>query len=249
LLRAALPDLKDKHDLSWGEIERQANVASRRIERFVKYGRKPKDNSDLAKMAGWVASMLRDRSTPLTRALKAHVTVTYAEAKRVWSAYSGVWLCISQSAREDHLYCMVMTIKSEPSTHDKDDFPLPAFSLELGDDEAVAEGIEPMLHTISGYIQLRDDDMYFIGQSTWEPKGRFGFAVFADRPDRERRELMSGWSLLPTLDRTTPTPRLLAATRMTPEPGSPLPLGLINEAQCAAGIPNFPGLVKRLRPG
>jgi hypothetical protein len=249
LLRSALGHLKEMHKLSWAEIERQADISVRRVERFVTQRRRPIDHQDLDKMAEWVASMLRSRASPLTRALKSAVPVTYEEVRRVWKAYAGDWICVSAAEASGNFYCMQLNISAAPDYHDTEDFPLPKFVLQLGSDELVDDGEEPIPHHLGGYIQLRDEELYFVGQSLWEPRGRLGFLVFTDNPERERRELMSGWDLLPTLDRSPTKPRRVAASRVLPDRVSSALIGHLTEAQCLSELPNFPGLLQRLRTG
>lgn len=245
LLRAALIYLKDRYDLAWAEIERQAEIPRRRVERFVALKRRPKDHRDLIKMAEWVADMLRSRASPLTRALKSVLTIDYNEVNRIWNAYAGKWMCVSKTDITEQFYSMALHIFSAPERHCETNFPLPKFTLELGSDNLFNDWEESISHRVDGYIQLRDKDLYFAGQSMWEPRGRLGFMVFADQPERNRRNLMSGWGLLPTLDRSSPTPRYLAATRME-EAGS-IPIGRLNEDQCLLQLPDFRTLVQRLQ--
>jgi hypothetical protein len=249
LLRCALSHLKEKHKVSWAEIERQADISIRRVERFVTQHRRPIDHHDLQKMADWVASMLGSQGSPLTRALKSVVTITYNEVRRVWKAYAGDWICVSEAESPGHFYCAELNICLAPSNHNAEDFPLPKFILRLGSDEVVDGGEEPIPHHLEGYIQLRDEELYFVGQSLWEPRGRLGFLVFADNPERDRREFMSGWGLLLTLDRSSPKPRRFAASRLPPARIGSVSVGRLSEAECVSGLPNFSGLLQRLRTG
>jgi hypothetical protein len=249
LLRSALGHLKEMHKLSWAEIERQADVSVRRIERFVTQRRRPIDHHDLHKMAEWVASMIGSRTSPLTRALKSAVTITYDEVRRVWKAYAGDWICVSVAEASGYFYCMELNISAAPENHDAEDFPLPKFVLQLGSDEIIDDGEDPIPHHLGGYIQLRDEELYFVGQSFWEPRGRLGFLVFADNPERDRREFMSGWGLLPTLDRSSPKPRRFAASRLSPDRIGSVSVGRLTEAQCVLELPNFSSLLQRLRTG
>jgi hypothetical protein len=146
LLRSALGHLKEMHKLSWAEIERQADVSVRRIERFVTQRRRPIDHHDLHKMAEWVASMIGSRTSPLTRALKSAVTITYDEVRRVWKAYAGDWICVSVAEASGYFYCMELNISAAPENHDAEDFPLPKFVLQLGSDEIIDDGEDPIPH-------------------------------------------------------------------------------------------------------
>jgi hypothetical protein len=246
LLRDVLVQLKKKNNFSWAQIEDAAETPKRRIERFVRLKRRPVNNDDLLRMAKWVASMLQDRGTLLTRAIKETVPINYKDAMRVWTAYSGEWFCISEAETAGHVYGMRLRIFAPPAKHNEDGFPLPKFTIELGSDDVTDDGETPMPHPVDGYIQLRDDDLYLIGQSMWEPRGRFGLMTFEDKLDRPVREVMSGWGILPTLNRSPPRPRKLVAGRFSAGDGS-VPIGNISDTETIQLVPNFAALVQRLR--
>ncbi len=248
-LREQIQAIKDKTGQSWRAIDEAAGIyGQRKTERFVTNRRFYRDPGDLEKIRVWVKSNSRKPNlSELTYALKGAVAVDYKDVLRVWKAYAGSWICIAHSQEAGMFHCMNLWFMTAPQDHNADDFPLPKFRLEIGSDPHLDAGEPPITHIIEGYVQLRDEVLYLVGQTKWVPEGRLALLAFRDKPDRHPRDLMDGTALLPPLDRGKETipPMCLAAKRLQPDKAGPAS-GFLTQHDIGKAVPDLENVLRRL---